>query len=216
MINIMLVDDQEILRMVLKQSLEASGEVLIVAECSNGLEAVQSLEALDKSKTPKPHLILLDISMPIMDGIQASKEIKTRFPDIGILILTTENNEENLKKALEAGANAYIFKGAKTSEFIKKIQDLKNTKPIEASQKQLPLKPSRPHIFFIEGEEIELNVSEVKIISFLNGGKDLNDISKSLAMSKERVSKVIVGILKKLRLKNEEALTLFSAENNIK
>lgn len=205
----MIVDDQDILRMVLKQSLEKSGEIQVVSECSNGFEAVEAC------KISKPDVILMDISMPVMDGIAATKEIKALYKDISIIMLTTPNNEDSLKMAMEEGANGFIFKNAKTNELIDIINNISNATTRKISQMSAQEKNTKSSNFIINGKEVELSQIEFKIITMIKNGEDLESISKELAMAKERTKKKIDEILKNFALATQKDLALFASKNNL-
>lgn len=116
MIRVLLVDDQMIVCDGLKVVLSTSPELKVVGMAHDGMEAVVKAESL------KPDVILMDLKMPYMNGVQATQEIKKKFPDIAIIILTTYDEDEWVIDAVRAGANGYLLKDADREEIVAAIE----------------------------------------------------------------------------------------------
>lgn len=114
-LRILLADDHSILRSGLIRLLEEIGGIEIVGEAENGLEAVQKVQEL------QPDIVLMDIGMPVMNGMEATKQIKKRNQDVKVLVLTVHDNEEYLFQAFQAGASGYLLKKAADSELVNAI-----------------------------------------------------------------------------------------------
>lgn len=116
MIRVLIVDDQALIREGLSLMLDLYDEIEIVGEASNGKEAIDFVvkEEVD--------VILMDIRMPIMDGVEATKVIKDRYPDTKIIILTTFNEDEYIFKGLKNGADSYILKDVSSKELVNIIK----------------------------------------------------------------------------------------------
>ncbi|MFQ5887450.1 MAG: response regulator [Candidatus Hydrothermarchaeales archaeon] len=114
MANVLLVDDSNFMRKILSKILQE--EHRIVGEVGNGLEAVRSYEAT------RPDLVLMDIVMPEMDGIVATKEIISKHPEAKIIMCTSMGQEEKMKRAIEAGAKSYIVKPFQGPDVLKEIE----------------------------------------------------------------------------------------------
>ncbi|PII40553.1 DNA-binding response regulator [Bacillus velezensis] len=114
--DIIIVDDQQIVREGLKMILSLHEEINIVGEASNGEHL------LDLLKQIRPEIILMDIRMPVMDGIEATKLVKERYPDIKVIILTTFNDSEYIFTGLKSGADGYILKDSDSQEIIDSIK----------------------------------------------------------------------------------------------
>ncbi|MDY6897740.1 MAG: response regulator transcription factor, partial [Cyanobacteriota bacterium] len=110
MINVVLVDDQHLIRQGLKTLLELEPDLEIVGEAENGREAVEMVEKF------QPDVVLMDIRMPVMDGVAATREIKSRFAQTKILVLTTFDDDEYIKAALQHGAMGYLLKDTPSEE----------------------------------------------------------------------------------------------------
>ena len=109
-IRVLLADDHRLLREGLRMMLEARGDIEVVAESASGRETVQLVEKL------QPDVVVLDISMPELNGIEAAQQIHQRFPNTHIIILSMHVSDEHVFRALQAGANAYLLKDSAGSE----------------------------------------------------------------------------------------------------
>ena len=116
MINVLLVEDHELYRMGLSMLLEKAEDINLVAEASDGLEGVK------KAREFSPNVILMDIGLPNMDGIEATQRIKDFLPDTKILIFTSRDSEYDVFESFKAGADGYIMKGASPEQTISAIK----------------------------------------------------------------------------------------------
>jgi DNA-binding NarL/FixJ family response regulator len=116
MIRLLLVDDQTLIRRGLKALLKPETELEIIGEAADGQAALLQIEAL------QPDLVLMDIRMPIMDGVAATREISQRFPQVKVLILTTFDDTEYVSQALQCGAAGYLLKDTPVEELVQAIQ----------------------------------------------------------------------------------------------
>ncbi len=115
-ISVLIADDHTIVRSGVRLLLEAETDIRVVGEALNGREALELAESL------QPDVVLMDITMPEMDGLEATKQLKTRFPHINVLVLTMHRSDDYFFEMLKAGASGYILKGAKTSELIDAVR----------------------------------------------------------------------------------------------
>ena len=123
MIRVLLVEDQEIVRRGLKTLLEMKPDLQIVGEANNGQSAIGQLEAF-QAKAQLPDVVVMDVRMPVMDGVQATQRICQQFPDIKILILTTFNDTQYVSEALHFGAKGYLLKDTPAEELAKAIRSI--------------------------------------------------------------------------------------------
>ncbi len=119
-IRVLLVDDHAILRAGLMRLLEEESDIEVVGEAENGREGVQKVQEL------RPDIVLMDIGMPVMNGMEATKQIKKRNQDVKILVLTMHDNEEYLFQVLQAGAAGYVLKKAADSDLVNAIHVVNN------------------------------------------------------------------------------------------
>jgi DNA-binding NarL/FixJ family response regulator len=116
MIRVLVVDDQKLVRQGIQLLLEIEPGFLVVGQCANGCEALQQVELLH------PDVILMDVRMPEMDGVAATREISARFPDIGVIILTTFEDDEIVFEGLKAGARGYLLKDISSEEMAEAVR----------------------------------------------------------------------------------------------
>lgn len=110
MIRILLVDDQKLIRQGMRTLLNLEDDLDVVGEASNGLEAIAAVDQI------RPDVVLMDVRMPQLDGVAATKEITERFPDVAIIILTTFDDDEYVFEGLKAGARGYMLKDVGSDE----------------------------------------------------------------------------------------------------
>ncbi len=114
--RILVVDDHAVLREGICALLAHHSDISVVGEASNGVEALERVVELD------PDIVLMDVSMPVMDGLEATRQIKARFPDTRILVLTQYENKEYVVPLLQAGASGYILKKAGGAELVNALR----------------------------------------------------------------------------------------------
>lgn len=116
MIRILLVDDQTLVRQGIQTLLDLEADLTVVGTAVNGQQAIELVERL------QPDVVLMDIRMPVMDGVAATREICRRWPHIGVIILTTFDDDEYVIEGLKAGARGYMLKDADSSEIVAAIR----------------------------------------------------------------------------------------------
>jgi DNA-binding NarL/FixJ family response regulator len=207
--NVLLVEDQVIVRSGLKMMIEQDNSFSVVAEADNGLEALEQIEKhiID--------IVIMDIRMPIMNGIEATRKIKERWKDVHILILTTFNDDEYAVQALREGADGFLLKTADPKTLIDAIHSsLKGGMKIddEVAAKLMPklLKksPAKPANF-------PLSQREYAITSLVGQGKTNKEIAEKLHLSVGTVKNHITQILNKLDLRDRTQLAIFAVKHDI-
>ena len=123
-IHVLLADDHLVVRAGIRQFLEQSPDIQVVAEASNGKEACELLEKF------KPDVAVLDIQMPIMSGIEVTRWIRSNRLSIGVLVLTAFDDEPYVRAVLQAGANGYVLKTAEPREIIEGVRDVFHGKSV--------------------------------------------------------------------------------------
>lgn len=209
MMSILLVEDQVLVRQGLKMMIETDAELKVTGEASNGKEAIELCY--------KNHfdLVILDIRMPEMTGLEALREIRRNWPEVKTLILTTFNDEDYALEALKYGANGYMLKNADAKELIRTIRScLKGGLALE-DQVAAKVVPA-----LIEKEQKQvidptLTKRELDIIIGVGRGLSNKEISEQLFLSVGTVKNHISVILDKLELRDRTQLAIYALRHHI-
>lgn len=210
--KIVIAEDHTILREGLKALLSSCSELEVIGEAEDGREAVKLASELE------PDLMLMDLSMPRMNGIEAIKEIKKRNPEIKILVLTVYKTEEYVLASLQAGADGYILKEANHSEFLLAIKNVlmgKNYLSPEISGKVIEgyLKGQQDHAPLTVWDT--LTSREREILKLVGEGYKNREIADDLCISLKTVEKHRENLMKKLDLHTASALTSYAIEKGL-
>lgn len=209
MINVMLADDHVLIREGIKQLLEFDGSMKVIAEASDGIEC------LEKLKNVKPDILLLDINMPNMNGIDVLKELKEKNDPLKVLILTVHSEVEYLVKAVDIGANGYILKDSGSAELKQAI----NAVIDEGSYIQPNLIPALNSRLINRGMDKEklasLTKREVEILTQVACGMFNKEIAVNLNISERTVKNHISNIFKKIDASDRTQAAVFAIRNNI-
>lgn len=202
-IRLILADDQTIIRDGLRSLLEASGEIDIVGEAGNGREACDLASRLN------PDIILMDVRMPVMDGVAATKIIRQSQPEAVILILTTFDDDDYIIDAMSHGASGYLLKDISASKLIEAIRDAVEGNIILPGQIAAKItsrlvSQAKPSISI---DKSEFSSREVDIIRLLTTGKNNREIATELFLSLGTVKNYISQIYLKINT-NDRAKAL--------
>ncbi|AQS42694.1 response regulator transcription factor [Bacillus velezensis] len=211
--DIIIVDDQQIVREGLKMILSLHEEINIVGEASNGEHL------LDLLKQIRPEIILMDIRMPVMDGIEATKLVKERYSDIKVIILTTFNDSEYIFTGLKSGADGYILKDSDSQEIIDSIKTacegniLLNPKVTLKVVKALNSVEHNKELVQENNEKEQLvqllTPREKEVAKQIMEGKSNKAISEALFITEGTVKNYVSRILEKLQMNNRTELSLY-------
>ena len=198
--RLLIVDDHEVVRSGLKRLLENNKDISHIAECASGEEAYSYLY------DNEVHIIIMDISMPGKGGIEATHQIKKRYPEIKIIILSMHDNPMMVSKAIDAGANAYILKNEISDNLLDALDKLIHGSSLVT-----------PSVKFDNTNNILklLSDKEFEIFISISNGEDLKKISKNLNISYKSVANYQTSIKKKLSIKNALDFYNLAKENNL-
>jgi len=206
-LSIVLADDHTILREGLRALLTADPSFEIVGEARDGREAVRCVEKLG------PDLLLIDLSMPRMSGMDAIREIKKRYPETKIIALTVHKTEEYLLTTLQAGADGYVLKDATHDELILAIKNVMGGKSYLS-----PGVSEKVIEGYLEGKKSNRSLSsweslsqrEREVLKLIAEGYKNKEIAEDLCISLKTVEKHRANLMKKLDLHNAAALTVYA------
>ena len=211
-VRIVIAEDHTILREGLRSLLSSDPNLEVVGEAEDGREAIQCVERF------KPNLILTDLSMPRMNGMEAIKEIKRQSPETKILVLTVHKAEEYILSTFQAGADGYLLKDSTHAELVmavKKVLSGKHYISPEISEKVIE--------GYLEGKKTlksrtsweTLTQREREILKLIAEGYKNKEIANYLCISTKTVEKHRANLMEKLDLHNAQALTAFAIEKEL-
>ncbi len=191
-IRILLVDDHAVVRQGLRMFLDLDPELEIVGEAGNGLEALARIEELS------PQVVLMDLMMPEMGGIEAIRQCRLRFPDVEVIALTSVLEDKSVVQAVKEGATGYLLKNTEADELRSAIK--------AAAEGKIQLSPEASKRLvksFQSPDPLEqLSDRELKILKLLAQGASNKEIAEPLAVAEKTVKANVSSILTKLGLKS--------------
>ncbi|MUH00151.1 response regulator [Scytonema sp. UIC 10036] len=207
MIKVLLADDQNLIRQGLKALLELEEDLEIVGEAENGEMALHLIEELH------PDIVLMDIRMPIMDGVAATREIRKRFPKVKVLVLTTFDDDEYVKAALQNGATGYLLKDTPSEELAFAIRAVHRgyTQLGPGIVKKLlsqvpPVSATQP----LPSGLVELTPREKEVLRLIAIGASNREIAQQLFISEGTVKNHVTNILNRLNLRDRTQAAIFA------
>ncbi len=224
MIRVFLVDDQALIRRGLRSLLKPEPDLLVMGEAEHGEFALAALNALDPMD--RPDVILMDIRMPVMDGVAATGAIVSAFPSIRVLILTTFDDTEYVTRALQAGASGYLLKDTPAEELVQAIQWVnKGYTQLSPGLAQKLVQDSRAS-GIVESEKplseklIESGVNpiaaltprEQEVLQLIASGSSNREIAQTLYISEKTVKNHITNLLMGLGLRDRTQAAIYYHE----
>jgi two-component system, NarL family, response regulator NreC len=211
-VRLLLVDDHAVVRSGLRMLLVNEQDVEIIGEAGSAGEALQAARQL------KPNVVLMDIGLPDMSGIEATREIKRQYPEIAVVALTIHEDEEYFFKMLEAGASGYVPKRAAPEELLTAIR--------AAASGEVYLYPSLAKLLVrdyltqdrIPGEGTPLDgltEREAEVLTYLAEGSSNDEIAEALVISPKTVARHRENIMRKLNLHSRAELVRYAIRKGI-
>jgi len=208
-IRVLLVDDHAMVREGLRHVLEDSGLVEVVDEAADGLQAIQKTEKV------RPDIVVMDLSMPGMSGLEAVGRIRAMQPETKILVLTMHDHAQYAVHALQAGANGFVLKQAAADELVKAVKALHEGKTYvtEEVAERLMSRYTKPRgrapvLDSLSGREFE-------VFTLLGAGSTVREAAKRMGLSERTVSTYRARLLEKLQLRNNAELIRLAMESGV-
>jgi DNA-binding NarL/FixJ family response regulator len=209
--RILLADDHTVVRRGLRLVLEAEPDLEVVAEAADGAEAVQRVASGDVD------LAVLDVAMPRMTGLQATREIRRRSPDVRVLILSMHDNEQYLYEALRAGASGYVLKTVADRDLVEACRATVRGDPFlypGAVNTLIRDFLDRTHAGE-EGREDPLTPREQEVVKLIAESYSSKDIARELVISEKTVERHRANILEKLGMNDRVQLTRYAIRRGL-
>lgn len=207
-LKVLLADDHKLLRSGLKLLLQRNPDILVVGESADGDQTIQLFEQL------QPDILLLDLSMPNMNGIECLKEIKSRYPEAKVIILTMHEDENYIKRTMQAGASAYVHKSAADTDLFKAIeavqaggiylsqQDSKLLLHVLLNREQETIDKKAPYVL--------LSPREREVLRLVAHGYSLAEVAERLSISIKTVDTYKVRLMEKLKATKRSELVSYA------
>ena len=209
-INIAIIDDHKMVREGLRQLLEFEGDINVIAEAGDGEEGY------DVIKNNKPDVVLLDINMPKMNGLELLKKVRSEKDDTRILILTIHNEVEYLKKAVEIGVNGYVLKDSESAVLKQAIMNVNNG--------EIYIQPSIAPLLVEANNKLEndkddpmniLSSREFEVLKLVSEGLFNKEIAYKLSISEKTVKNHVSNIFKKIGVSDRTQAAVYAIKHNL-
>lgn len=214
-IRVLIVDDHQVVRRGLRTFLELQPDIVVVGEAADGLAAV------DLAARLRPDVVLMDIVMPQLDGIEATRRIKARCDDIGVIALTSFAGEEQVMPVIEAGASSYLLKDVTPEELVEAVRAVFRGEPrlhpdalrrvVDAALRGRSLE-TRPEPVSPGGD---LTVRELEVTRLVAQGRSNREIAEEFVISEKTVKTHVGHILAKLGLKDRTQLAIYALTHDL-
>lgn len=208
-VNIMIADDHSMVREGIKQLLELDGDIVVTSEASNGK---QCIELLDENQTD---VLLLDINMPVMNGLQVLQYIRENRMKVKVLILTIHNEVEYLMRAVELGVDGYVLKDSDSSVLKKAIFCVNRGESFIQPELTPILKVKLEEKSNQVNEDDALTKREIEVLKLLAEGLFNKEIAYMLAISEKTVKNHVSNIFKKINVSDRTQAAVYAIKNNL-
>jgi two-component system response regulator DegU len=212
-ISVLIADDHTMLRQGLKQILELEDDIEVVAQASNGSEAIQL------AKEHRPDVILMDINMPGINGLQAIKQIKDERLTSRIIVLTIHEDREYLFKTLQMGAEGYVLKDAEPKVLVDAIRNVHSGRSYIQPNMTMELVREFSRVTMHERDkdcDSNLTAREMEVLKLIAEGMINKEIAKALYISEKTVKNHVSNIFRKLNVSDRTQAAIYAFKHNLK
>ena len=209
-INVLLADDHTVLRQGIAEVINSQDDMHVIGQASNGNEAILLVSEHN------PDVVLLDIKMPEMDGVEATQKIKSQFPDVGIIILTMYKRDDYVFRAIKAGASGYLLKEVEMSELLAAVRSVaQGDAVIDPAIASRVLAELRGDASPSTKDDTELADRDIEILRLLGQGSSNQEIAEQLFLSEKTVRNRLSLVFRQLHLKNRTEAALYAMRKGL-
>jgi DNA-binding NarL/FixJ family response regulator len=209
MIKLLLVDDHAVLRDGLKTIIESENDIKVIGE------AVSGSDALNKVRELAPNIILMDINLPGMNGVEVTRILKQQYPHIKVLILTMHSHEEYFMSAIKEGADGYLLKDAPSDQVVEAVRTVFHGESVIHPSMTRKLLTFHQQSQRKDKEENSLTEREREVLTCLVKGLTNKEIGESLFVSDKTVKIHVSNIFKKLNVKSRSQVIIHAVQNKL-
>lgn len=216
MIRVLIADDQELIRQSLSFVLDAQADITMVGTAANGRAAIELV------RKEKPDVVLMDIRMPEVDGVECTRLIKAAHPQIKVIILTTFDDDEYVFGALRYGASGYLLKGVSVSELANAVREVVRGGSIimpgvasKALEMFARMARGSMQIAVDTQQTASLQENEWRVIREVGCGKSNKEIAAALCLSEGTVRNYLSSVLSKLDLRDRTQLAIWAVQTGV-
>jgi len=215
MINVLLVDDQTLIRQGIRLLLEIEPDIRVAGQAADGRQAIQQVEALH------PDVVLMDVRMPEMDGVAATRELSRRFPEVKVIILTTFEDDETVFEGLKAGARGYLLKDISSEEMARAVRKVaagealiepRLTRKVLEEFTRLASAGERPAPARSAELPVALTERELEVLRALAHGLSNREIAGQLVITEGTVKNHVSSLIDKLGVRDRTQAVLKGQE----
>ena len=209
MIRVLIADDHHVVRRGLMVFLKTQKDIEVIGEAKNGVEAVALAESL------QPDIILMDLVMPELDGIGATKRITEKFPNMPVLMLTSFSDRDHVVPAMEAGAVGYQLKDIEPDDLVQAIRQIMQGERIVHPEVTTQLEKSEAEEHSLAHKLHPLTPREQDVLAELTKGKSNREIAASLFVTEKTVKTHISNIFTKLEVQDRTQAALYAVKHGL-
>ncbi|MBI4201850.1 MAG: response regulator transcription factor [Chloroflexi bacterium] len=212
--RLLIAEDHVLIRQGIMMMLSQAPSIEVVGEASNGTEAVT------KARELRPNMVLMDLYLPEIDGAEATRMITSEMPETDVIMLTASNDEEDIWRAVQAGAKGYVVKDATISTLVSQITKVLEGKAAfseDVVKKLITKMAAKPRFGYQnrDGRGYDLTPREIEVVRLISKGLSNKEIASELEVSENTVRAHVRNLLQKLNLENRTQIAVYGLRSGL-